>query len=225
MPRAFPYKPKFVDIRVRPPKAGEEVADAPRPGLKPGERACDHQGCLSPATARAPKGRDMMNEFYWFCAPHAAEYNKGWNYFAGMSDDQVAAWREDQAKTGGRPTWEFKAGRFSREAAAFAAKFGSGAAGKGAGAYTDAFDVLGRGGSDPKRAAEAAGRKLGVLERKALGELDLGGEADGPVIRARYLDLVKRFHPDSNGGDRSAEDKLQRVIRAYKTLQKAKLTA
>jgi curved DNA-binding protein CbpA len=39
----------------------------------------------------------------------------------------------------------------------------------------------------------------------------------------RYLELVKRCHPDANGGDRSAEHKLQRVIRAYKTLQKAKL--
>ncbi len=223
MAEAFRYKPKFVDIRIRPPKAGE-AEEAPRPGLKPGERACDHSGCLSPATARAPKGRDMMDEHYWFCAPHAAEYNKSWNYFAGMSDDQVESFRDTEAKTGGRPTWQFKAGRMSREAAAFAAKFGSGAAGKGAGAYADAFDIFGRGGAGPKRGVEPAGRKLGNLERKALGELDLGGEADGPAIRARYLDLVKRFHPDSNGGDRSAEDKLTRVIKAYKTLQKAKLT-
>lgn len=221
MAEAFRYKPKFVDIRIRPPRPED---DETPPGLKPGERACDHAGCRSPATARAPKARDMMDEHYWFCAPHAAEYNKRWNFFAGMSDDQVANFQETESKTGGRPTWQFKAGRMSREAAAFAAKFGSGAAGKGAGAYADAFDVFGRGGAGPKRAAEPAGRKLGNLERKALGELDLGGEADGPAIRARYLDLVKRFHPDSNGGDRSAEDKLTRVIKAYKTLQKAKLT-
>lgn len=223
MPGAFPYRPKFVDIRVRPPKPGEETA---RPDdvhtLKPGERPCDHAGCPTPATARAPKSRDMMTEHYWFCAPHAAEYNKGWNYFAGMSDEQVAAWREDEAKTGGRPTWQFKAGRMSREAAAFAARFGSGAAAKGAGAYADAYNLFGQGGADPKRAAEA-GRKLGNLESKALAELDLDSGADAPAIRARYLDLVKRFHPDSNGGDRSAETKLQSVIRAYKTLQKAKL--
>ena len=224
MPGAFPYRPKFVDIRVRPPKPGEAADDAPPLGLKPGERPCDHQGCLSPATARAPKSREHMDEHYWFCAPHAAEYNKQWNYFAGMDDDSVAAFREDEAKTGGRPTWRMQAGRFSREAAAFASKFGSGVAGKGAGAYADAFDLFGRGGAAPKRAAEAAGRKLGNLERRALVELDLDGEAAGPEIRARYLDLVKRFHPDSNGGDRSAEDKLTRVIKAYKTLQKAKLT-
>ena len=113
--------------------------------------------------------------------------------------------------------------RYKPKAAAFAAKFGSGTPGKGAGAYADAFDMFGRGGAGPKRGAEPVGRKLGNLERKALGELDLGAEADGAAIRARYLDLVKRFHPDSNGGDRSAEDKLTRVIRAYKTLQKAKL--
>ena len=222
MAEAFRYKPKFVDIRVRPPKPGEEAA---RPGLKPGERQCDHPGCLSAATARAPKSRDMMDEHYWFCAPHAAEYNKSWNYFAGMTDDAVASFQETESKTGGRPTWQFKAGRFSREAAAFAAKFGSGAAGKGAGAYADAFDLFGRGGAAPQPGVEPPGRKLGNLERKAMAELDLDGAADGPAIRARYLDLVKRFHPDSNGGDRSAEDKLTRVIKAFKTLQKAKLTA
>ena len=99
-------------------------------------------------------------------------------------------------------------------------------AGKGAGAYAAAFDLFGRGGASPKPGtAEPVGRKLGNLERKALAELDLDGAADGAAIRARYLDLVKRFHPDSNGGDRSAEDKLTRVIKAFKTLQKAKLTA
>ena len=53
--------------------------------------------------------------------------------------------------------------------------------------------------------------------------IDLDEDADGPTIRARYIELVKRTHPDSNGGDRSAEHKLQRVIKAYQTLKKAKM--
>jgi len=57
----------------------------------------------------------------------------------------------------------------------------------------------------------------------ALADLDLDATAKGPAIRVRYIELVKRCHPDANGGDRSAEHKLQRVIRAYKTLRKAKL--
>ena len=139
-------------------------------------------------------------------------------------EEAVRNWQEETAKTGGRPTWQMKAGRMSREAAAFAAKFGSGVAGKGAGAYGDAYNLFGHGGANAKTHAPET-RKLGNLERRALTELDLEAGVDGPAIRSRYLDMVKRFHPDSNGGDRSSETKLQRVIKAYKTLQKAKLTA
>jgi hypothetical protein len=225
MSGAFRYRPKFVDIRVRPPEPeAEAAASGPAPEPRPGERTCDHPDCRRPATARAPKSREHMDEFYWFCAPHAAEYNKGWNYFEGMTDAQQEQFRAD-AHVGHRPTWQFKASRMSREAAAFAARFGSGAAGKGAGAYADAFGMFGAGASGQSQARRSApaGRTLGRLESRALAELDLDAGTDGPAVRARYLDLVKRFHPDSNGGDRTMEDKLQRVIRAYKTLRAAKL--
>ena len=214
MPGAFQYKPKFVDIRVRPPKP-EEAREEDVIGLKPGERACDHPGCRAAATARAPKSRDMLNEHYWFCQPHAAEYNRSWNFFAGMSEQEAARSVEEERMTGGRPTWEMKAGRFSRESAAFASKFG-----KGQG-YRDPFNLFGGGGRAPKPEPEPAGRRLGKLERNALADLDLDEAADGPAIRARYTELVKRCHPDANGGDRSAEHKLQRVIKAYQTLRKA----
>ena len=217
MAKAFPYTPRFKDIRIRPPKEGEEDVHT----LKEGERPCEWPECLKPATAKAPKSRDNLEEHYHFCQAHAGEYNKRWNFFEGMSDEAQQRFRED-AQTGHRPTWAFKASRLSREAAGFAAKFGSGAAGKGTGAYGDAFDLFGNGGSQKAQPAVAA-RSLGKLEERALLELDLEIAADGSAVRARYLELVKRFHPDSNGGDRSSEAKLQRVIRAYKVLQKAKL--
>src|ERR1700756_4561249 len=110
MAGAFQYKPKLKDIRVRPPSEEEDA-------LKPGERPCDHPGCRSAANARAPKSRDMLNEHYWFCQPHAAEYNRNWDFFAGMSENEVRKRQQDELFTGGRPTWEMKAGRFSREAA------------------------------------------------------------------------------------------------------------
>ncbi|MDP3382888.1 MAG: molecular chaperone DnaJ, partial [Phenylobacterium sp.] len=91
MPGAFQYKPKFVDIRVRPPKPGETERADDVFALKPGERRCDHPGCSMPAAARAPKSREMMNEHYWFCQPHAAEYNRNWNFFAGMSEGEIKA--------------------------------------------------------------------------------------------------------------------------------------
>lgn len=211
MSGAFQYRPKFVDIRVRPPKEGEAERDADVHVLKPGERRCDHPGCLAAAVARAPKSRQLMDQHYWFCQPHAAEYNKSWDFFAGMSEAEIRA-QQEAAITGERPTWQFKASKFSREAAAFAA---------GAGRFADPFGLF-RGGR--QRAPQAEGeRSLGRIERGALADLDLPEAATAPEIRARYTDLVKLCHPDANGGDRSAERKLQKVLKAYKTLQKAKL--
>ena len=210
MATAFQYRPRFVDIRVRPPKAGAD----PRPDdvhtLKDGERACDHQGCLSPAATRAPKSRDLPDH-YWFCQAHAAEYNRNWNFFAGMSEDEIRARVVDDVSTGGRPTWSFRSGARNREAAATR------------GAFQDPLGVFGTGQSAEASARAVWDRRLGKLERIALADLDLEPGVEGPAIRLRYLELVKRCHPDANGGDRSAETKLQRVIKAYKTLQKAKL--
>jgi hypothetical protein len=213
MPSAFQYKPKFVDIRVRPPKPEEEAQEEDVFALKPGERACEHAGCRLAATARAPKSREMMNQHYWFCQAHAAEYNRNWNFFAGMSDGEIRQRQTEEQFTGGRPTWDFKASARSREAAAFSAKFR-----KGEG-YSDPFNMFGHNGG--QASPQPAGRQLGKLERNALADLDLLESADGPTIRARYTELVKRCHPDANGGDRSAETKLQRVIKAYQTLRKS----
>ena len=210
MSGAFQYKPKFVDIRVRPPRKEEEDVHA----LKEGQRRCDHPECLQVATAKAPKSRERMEDLYWFCQTHAAEYNKGWDYFSGMSEAEIGRRKVDSA-TGDRPTWQFRASKFSREAASFAA----GAA--------RPFDPLGVLKAARKRAAEEAeaqsARRLGKLERIALADLDLSESATSAQIRTRYTELIKRCHPDSNGGDRSAEHKLQRVLKAYKQLKQAKL--
>ena len=218
MSAAFKYRPKFVDIRVRPP-APEEEAGAPEADvftLKPGERPCDHAGCRRPADARAPKHRDLPGEFYWFCTPHAAEYNKSWDFFAGMSEGELKAYQED-ALTGHRPTWSFKADSRSRESAAFAAKMGTVNQKPG----WDPFGLFGRGAK--LRPQDGPSRRLGRMERSALADLDLEDDVEPAAIQARYKLLLKRLHPDSNGGDRSTEPKLQRVLKAFRTLRAAGL--
>ncbi len=103
MTAAFQYRPKFVDIRVRPPKEGETRAEDDVFTLKPGEKPCEAEGCRSAAAAKAPKGRGLEGQFYEFCAPHAAEYNKSWDYFAGMSEAEIEQHRADAAHGGHRP--------------------------------------------------------------------------------------------------------------------------
>lgn len=213
MNRPFEYRPKFYDIRIRPPKEGEDDPAHDVLGLKPGEKRCDHPDCRLAGSAKAPKSRDLPGDHYWFCQRHAAEYNKNWNFYAGMSEAQIRAEQETERMTGGRPTWSFKADANSREAAAMAAR--------DARHFADPFGVFRAQQRRAEAERSAAERRLGKLERQALADLDLEATADSAAIKARYKELLKRCHPDANGGDRSAEHKLQRVIKAYKQLQKS----
>jgi hypothetical protein len=209
MPVGFQYRPRFVDIRVKPPKPEEEARAQDVNALKPGERLCDHADCRIAATTRAPKSRDLLGDHYWFCQAHAAEYNRTWNFFAGMTEGEIRARMADELVTGGRPTWSIAQGGRNREAAA------------SRGVFRDPFGIFGA--AQARAPAAAAERRMGKLERGALSDLDLDATATDVAIRERYVELVKRCHPDANGGDRSTEHKLQRVIKAYKTLRKARL--
>ena len=206
MSHAFEYRPKYVDIRVKKP-------DAETLEREPHERPCDHIGCLRVGAHRAPKGRDHEGEFWHFCFDHAAEYNRRWNYFSGMSDAELAAYQKRE-ETGHRPTWNFRNGRLDRYSAAMR--------GFRAGRGGDPFGMFGFGG-DQTAAPRAARRRLTRLQTLALEAMALDENADAAAIRARYAELVKRWHPDSNGGDRGAEANLQRVLKAYQTLKAAGL--
>ena len=219
MSASFEYKPRFTDIRVKPPKPEEEAAQEDVLHLKPGEKPCDFEGCSKPATARAPKSRERMNDFYNFCQPHAAQYNKSWNFYAGMTEAQIRKAQENEAMTGGRPTWDMKVSRNSRVSAAMNAKMG-GAAGEAG--WQDSFGLFERRVNDQAGPViSEAEARMGRLERQAMADLGLDAGATKEAVKARYHELLKRFHPDTNGGDRATEAKLQNVIKAYKTLKKA----
>ena len=67
-------------------------------------KPCDCKGCKKEGIYRAPKDRTLKN-FYWFCLEHVQEYNKNWNFYEGMSADEI----EQQIRldlVGHRPTWQ-----------------------------------------------------------------------------------------------------------------------
>jgi hypothetical protein len=208
MSRAHAYRPRFVDIRIRPP--GEEPeADV---------RRCDWAECVGAGECKAPKGPDRLRDYYWFCPAHAAEYNRSWNYFAQMSEEQIRAHQRADAY-GQRPTWNMRSDSGDRVRQAARLRRGGRAY---AGGFYDAFDLFG--GAQEARRQHVDPRHdptLGKLEAKALETLGFEGRTPMDEIRARYAELVKRFHPDANGGDRSTEARLQAVIHAYKTLKRA----
>ena len=179
-------------------------------GRVEGQGHCAHPGCEAPGEFRAPAGRgpsfDGPGDWRWLCLDHVRAFNSGYNYFQGMSTEEIEA---AQTPYGG---WD-------RETRAFATGGGDRSP-----RWTDFTDPLDAIGARFKRspnpdAPRSDGRELSALDRKSLKVLGLGVDIDRRALRQRYADLVRRFHPDRNGGDRTHEKALQEVIEAYTQLK------
>jgi hypothetical protein len=192
---------KYFDrIRINP--GGAAVEDEGPP--------CEWKGCRLRGTYRAPKGRRHEGEFFRFCLDHVRQYNKSYNYFAGMADDDIAAYQRSAA-IGHRPTWTIGV----NDAAGMRARA------SWADAFFDPFGMFNGANGRKTSGSVRERRPLKNLERRSFAALDLEGWEDASEIKARYKALVKRLHPDANGGDRSSEDRLRQIIQAYHYLKSA----
>jgi DnaJ domain len=196
---------KYFDrIRINPGGATVKEPDAAR---------CEAAGCEHQGGYRAPKGRGREGQYYNFCLDHVREYNKSYNYFAGMPDIEIDSYQKS-ASTGHRPTWTM--GVNNKDGLSSAnrdPRFAWSAA------FTDPFGMFGGDIPRSKPKSEPERRPLRNLERRSFAALDLEGTESGAEIKARYKALVKRLHPDANGGDRSSEDRLRQIIQAYHYLR------
>lgn len=156
-------------------------------------------------------GRLREGQYFCFCLDHVREYNASYNYFNGMSAEAVAHYQRDSL-VGHRPTW------------AMGAKRPSGKPDAASDDPSRLADTLGlyRGQKRHYSCAEPERPRHGIAALKALGQLGLDDSADAVAIKTRYKDLVKRLHPDANGGDRSNEERLREIIRAYHYLMSVK---
>ena len=184
----------------------------PQPRQEPTQIRCEFPGCTLPGEHRAPMGRLREGQYFCFCIEHVREYNASYNYFQGMTDNDVAKYQKE-AVIGHRPTWTMGVNRTAR---------GFREDGVDPAGFKDDLGMF-RARSYRRPAAEAAKPRYGVAAMKALTNLGLDDTADAETIKARYKELVKRLHPDAKGGDRSREDKLREIIQAYNYLRSAKL--
>jgi curved DNA-binding protein CbpA len=176
-------------------------------------RACDAPGCKDEGTHKAPKGRKAEGQYFWFCINHVRDYNKTYNYFSGMNDDAVAAFQKE-AIVGHRPTWRMGVDAKSAESQPPGGRAKAGWSSRGRGPF-DAFKREFEGRDAPPEPR----RQVHNMERKSLKALGLDETATKEEVKARYKMLVKRHHPDANGGDRSLEDRLREIIQAYNYLK------
>jgi hypothetical protein len=178
-------------------------------GRAQAEGLCASPGCDQPGEFRAPSSRrpdfNGPGDWHWLCLDHVRAFNAGYNYFQGMSSDEIEA---AQNPYGG---WDRETRAFASAGGAPPPKWAD---------FTDPLDAI---GARFRRAAAEGprrdGRELSEQDRKSLRVMGLGTDADRRVLRRRYADLLRRYHPDHNGGDRGHEKALQAVIQAYTQLK------
>lgn len=164
--------------------------------------------CNEPGKHRAPKSRysPIAKDYYFFCQSHAAEYNKQWNYFEGMSEMEIEMYWSD-LDTDHRPTWDrgdpkkfTTAGLYD----SFTSKFGDVFGGKGASVDEMAAQI------------PAPSREVSL----ALQAMQLRWPVTKDEVKKQFKLLVKQYHPDVNKDDR-AEDRFKRITEAYAIIMEA----
>ncbi len=180
--------------------------DQPVREVPPEVRMCEHPDCREEGLHRAPKARDRLNEYFWFCLDHVRAYNRTWNYYEGMDEEEIEAHiRQDTVWQ--RPTWPLG---------------GWGAAPKAGGSiFRDYFGFFVDGDPLGSGRTESVRRAPPTVEEQALAVLELRPPVTLEEIKIRYKILVKRLHPDANGGDKAAEELLKVINQAYSTLKSA----
>jgi hypothetical protein len=155
---------------------------------------CDWLGCRGDGLHRAPKSRNQLNAYHLFCLEHVRQYNKGWNYYVGMSDAEVEAdvrrdtvWR--------RPSWPL-GGKITPEDA-----------------FSPEWSPNGGSGKRPGKTA-----KPGTREAWAVAVFNLSSPVNTDTVKSRYKELVKQHHPDTNGGDKAGEEKIKEINEAYQII-------
>ena len=169
-------------------------------------KKCDSPKCNEKGEYRAPKSRIMLNEYFYFCLDHIKEYNKSWDFYKGMSVEQIEnSMRSDTFWD--RPSWPLK-NSFKNIFDEF-------------NEYVEDFvknddDKI----NDTYFKNKLLDESLTIEEAKALKELDLKMPISLEKIKKNYKKLVKIFHPDVNGNNKDAEEKFKQINESYKLLLK-----
>lgn len=171
-------------------------------------RRCEWAGCSEPGEFRAPKtARSTQKEAYsWYCLEHVRAFNGAYDFFKDKTPEEIAAAQDRSAP------WEPMSRFFT------------------ANTQTDRFDptkvdihdpmgilrdLPGFGAQFSQNSAHGKGTVLTPKDRQSLNLLGLDTTASLNDIKKQYKLLARRYHPDSNGGNRQYEQQLRKIIDAY----------
>lgn len=164
------------------------------------EHTCDHPGCPEAGLYKAPKSRDNLRDYYYFCLDHVRDYNRGWNFFAGYDEDKMYdQMRQDVSWE--RPSWPSHIAPTLENRLRKAAHFWGGLK------------------PDPNQTKTQLDQQIKTPVRDALSTLGLADTADLAQAKTQFRILVKRYHPDTNPHDPKAAERFKTINAAYALLK------
>ena len=162
---------------------------------------CEWSNCDENGEFKAPLEKDNSKNHRWLCEEHIKLFNKNWNYFDGMGQNEIENFLKSDL-TWHRPTQKF-------------------------GSYDNFFNILWNNAlndkfnffKQEKVVHNLNDRKLSEKDKDAFIILGLELNTSWPNIQKKFKTLVKKFHPDRNPGNREYEDKLKKITLAYSHLK------
>ena len=160
------------------------------------ENICDWKNCKKTGDYKAPIEKDNSKKFRWLCLEHIKEFNKSWDYFNGMSEDQIFNFIKSDM------TWHKPTQSFSSS--------------------DNFFNILWNNALNDKNnfftsnSIKKNFNEKDVHAFKIMG-LEIGIKWD--KIQNKFKKLVKKYHPDMNSGNKKFEDKLKTITLAYTQLK------
>tara|TARA_A100001011_G_C14241229_1_gene813337 strand:+ start:656 stop:1171 length:516 start_codon:yes stop_codon:yes gene_type:complete len=161
---------------------------------------CDWDKCDKIGSYKAPLEKDNSKKYRLLCLEHIKIFNKKWNYFSDMTNDEVEYFIKSDL------TWHKSTKRFGSSENFFNILWNN--------ALEDKLNIF-----KSSNFKEYKRSKLSKTDKDALDVMDLNYDAKWEQIQKRFKTLVKKYHPDKNQGNKKFEDKLKKITLAYSQLK------
>ena len=162
---------------------------------------CDWNNCNEIGEYKAPVEKDNSKKYRMLCLEHVKEFNKNWNYFSGMNDEEVINFLKSDI------TWHKPTQGFSSSDNFFKVLWNN--------VLNEGFDDL----KFKKHLNNDRNLKFNNNDIKAFAVLGISVGLKWDKIQQKFKKLVKKFHPDINSGDKNYEEKLKVITLAYTQLK------
>ena len=161
------------------------------------KKICEFLNCKEEGIYPAPTSRDDINNYKFYCMKHIREFNKSWNFFEGLTEEEFEN-EIRKSTTWDRPSW----------------KFGTQGAKNKLNDYFNLFDK-----KDEKKISK---RNIDSKLLSSWKLLELNPTANIEDVKKRYKLLAKKWHPDKNLDlKKDASEMFVRITNAYKIIIKS----